>query len=251
VHYVGAAQATDPQYNLTYASASTAVLKVDTTVDAQTVPDASTGRFSVRIQSKKQYSTGLFVFDVVHTPVGCATWPALWLSDPANWPANGEIDVMEAVNVVSDAQNQVTLHTAEGCSMGGRREESGSVITTSCVNSTDSNAGCGVDAGSKTFGDTLNANGGAVAAMELRSDGIRVWQFARSAIPADITAGQPDPSTWGEATADFPNTDCDIGSHFRNQSIIANIDLCGSWAGDPNVYNQTCESPLDAVPELS
>lgn len=45
-----------------------------------------------------------------------------------------------------------------------------------------------------------------------------------------------DPSSWGTALADFPNTNCDIGSHFRNQSIIANIDLCGDWAGNAAVY---------------
>jgi hypothetical protein len=242
VHYVPAAQADSPQYNLTTATDSSAILKVDTTVTAETVPNASTGRFSVRIESKKQYSTGLFIFDVIHTPLGCGTWPALWLSDPANWPANGEIDIMEAVNVVDSAQSQVTLHTSPGCSMGVKRKESGSVLTSDCVNTTDSNAGCGVNAGSNTFGSTFNVNGGGVAAMELRNEGIRVWQFPRSAIPTDISSGSPDPSNWGEATADFPNTNCDIGSHFRNQSIIANIDLCGSWAGDPKVYGENCQS---------
>lgn len=81
-------------------------------------------------------------------------------------------------------------------------------------------------------------------AMELRTAGIRMWQFARSSIPSDVTSGSPDPSTWGEATADFPSTDCDIGSHFRNQSIIANIDLCGSWAGEQSVYSETCKLPF-------
>lgn len=77
--------------------------------------------------------------------------------------------------------------------------------------------------------------------MELRTAGIRMWQFARASIPADVTSGSPDPSTWGEATADFPSTDCDISTHFRNQSIIANIDLCGSWAGEQSVYSETCK----------
>jgi hypothetical protein len=148
---------------------------------------------------------------------------------------------MEAVNVVGSTENQMTLHTSSGCSMGVKRKETGKSLTTSCVNSTDDNAGCGVDAGKATFGTGFNDNGGGVMAMELRSAGIRIWQFARSAIPSDVTSGSPDPSTWGEATADFPNTDCDIGTHFRNQSIIANIDLCGSWAGTQSVYSETCE----------
>ncbi len=36
-----------------------------------------------------------------------------------------------------------------------------------------------------------------------------------------------DPSSWGVPMADFPGTKCDVGSHFRNQSIVVNIDLCG------------------------
>jgi hypothetical protein len=208
------------------------------------VPNASTGRFSVRIESKKQYSDGLFIFDVIHTPMGCATWPALWLTDPSNWPTNGEVDVMEAVNVISNAENQMTLHTAPGCTMNVKRKETGNSLATSCVNSTDYNAGCGVHAGTNTFGTAFNSNGGGVMAMELRNAGIRIWQFARASIPSDISSGSPDPSTWPEATADFPGTDCNIGNHFKNQSIIANIDLCGSWAGSTSVYSQNCEFTL-------
>jgi hypothetical protein len=239
VHYVPSEQAAS--LNLTYAGSSSAVLRVDTSVTNTSDPNASTGRFSVRITSKTQYTDGLFIFDVIHTPIGCGTWPALWMSDPSNWPANGEVDIMEAVNVVGSAENQVTLHTSPGCSMSVKRKETGKVLATSCVNSTNDNAGCGVDAGTDTFGTTYNDNGGGVMAMELRSAGIRVWQFARSAIPSDVTDGSPDPSTWGEATADFPATDCDIGTHFKNQSIIANIDLCGSWAGTQSVYSETCK----------
>lgn len=243
VHYVPSAQA--ESLNLTFASSSSAILRVDTSVTADSVPNASTGRFSVRITSKAQYTDGLFIFDVLHTPIGCGTWPALWLTDPSNWPTNGEIDVMEAVNVVSNAQNQMTLHSTSGCSMGVKRKETGKQLATSCVNTTNDNAGCGVDAGSSTFGTTFNDNGGGIMAMELRTAGIRMWQFARASIPSDITSGSPDPSTWGEATADFPSTDCDIGTHFRNQSIIANIDLCGSLAGTQSIYEETCSGTCE------
>ncbi|TAQ87261.1 hypothetical protein B7494_g4434 [Chlorociboria aeruginascens] len=245
VHYVPSAQA--ESLNLTYASSSSAVMRVDTSVTTDSVPNASTGRFSVRLTSKTQYTTGLFIFDVVHTPIGCGTWPALWLSDPNNWPTHGEIDVMEAVNVVGSTQNQMTLHTTSGCTMNVKRKETGSALTTNCLNSTDSNAGCGVTSGKNTFGTDFNSNGGGILALELRSAGIRMWQFARNAIPSDITAGSPDPSTWTEATADFPNTHCDIGTHFVNQSIIANIDLCGTWAGQASVFNATCSGTCEDI----
>ncbi|OCK75986.1 glycoside hydrolase family 16 protein, partial [Lepidopterella palustris CBS 459.81] len=230
VHYVDAPGS--QSLNLTYASSSTAILRVDTSD-----PAATTGRKSVRITSKKQYSSGLFVFDVVNTPYGCSTWPALWLTDPSNWPTNGEIDVLEAVNGATTG-NQMTLHTTNGCKMNRKRKETGKALTTNCYNGTDENAGCGVQGPKNTFGQALNANGGGVYAMEWRTAGIRVWFFPRSNIPSDIITGtSPDPSSWGTALADFPNTGCSISSHFRNQSIIANIDLCGSWAGAMAVYS--------------
>lgn len=81
-------------------------------------------------------------------------------------------------------------------------------------------------------------------AVELRNEGIRMWQWARSAVPAgleaDGTGGVPDPSAWGTATSDFPNTECDIGARFRNQSIVVNISLCGVWAGAAGVYGESC-----------
>ncbi|MCJ1246803.1 hypothetical protein MMC30_004012 [Trapelia coarctata] len=237
VHYVD--QAGSTQMNLTYASATSAVLRVDTSETA-----ATTGRKSVRIESKNQYNSGLFIFDILHAAFGCGTWPSVWLTDPANWPAHGEIDVIEAVNQGTSG-NQVTLHTADGCSMNVKRQETGTVLATNCLNSTDNNAGCGVQGAGSTYGQTFNNIGGGVYAMELRDAGIRTWFFPRSSLPADISnnTGSPDPSSWGTALADFPSTDCDIGAHFKNQSIIANIDICGSWAGATEVYNTQDNCP--------
>ncbi|KAI5865580.1 glycoside hydrolase family 16 protein [Durotheca rogersii] len=234
VHYVPREQAT--QLNLTYASADAAILRVDTSVGPGSEPDASTGRFSVRLESKRQYDTGLFVFDVRHTPFGCGTWPALWLADPVHWPDNGEIDVLEAVNR-ADTGNQMTLHTTAGCTVDARRIMTGESLATDCHNATDNNAGCGVRGPVDSYGTAFNAGGGGVAAVEWRAEGIRIWQFPRDSIPADIAARRPDPSAWGSASADFPNTNCDVGAYFRNQSIIVNIDLCGQYAG--SVYSQS------------
>lgn len=219
-------------------SNSAAYLRVDNKETDQT-----TGRHSVRVSSNKQWNSGLFLFDIQHAPYGCATWPAVWLSDQYNWPNNGEIDIIEAVNQATTGV-QSTLHTTKGCTMSVKRKETGSVAGTNCWNGTDSNAGCGVIGPDATYGEAFNNAGGGVYATEWRNEGIRIWFFPRANLPSDVSAAigsqastaAPDPSKWPEALADFPSTDCDISSHFRNASIIANIDLCGQWAG--RVYQQ-------------
>jgi len=195
------------------------------------------------VESKKQYNAGLFVFDVAHAPFGCGTWPALWLSDSTAWPQHGEIDIFEAVNTAVIG-NQMTLHTTDHCSMKVKRKETGKSLKTNCYNGTDENAGCGVQGKPATSGADFNSAGGGVYAMEWRSDGIRIWFWSRTAIPLDISSGNAlNPSSWGEAVADFPGTDCNIDTHFRNHSIIANIDLCGGWAGADKFYSQDAGCP--------
>lgn len=143
--------------NLTFAGENSAFLRVDTSNE-----DASTGRRSVRVESKKTYESGLFIFDIVHSPYGCGTWPALWLSDAANWPDNGEIDILEASNAAATG-NQVTLHTTDGCSMGVKRKQEGSTLQEDCYNVTNGNAGCGVKGEPETYGEKFNDNGGGVS----------------------------------------------------------------------------------------
>lgn len=238
-------------YNLTYTTPQTAILKVDTTVGPGSNPDASTGRFSVRIESTKTYDVGhLFLFSVLHTPYGCGTWPALWLSDPRPniWPANGEIDVFESTNM-GNTGNVASLHTSSKCDMSDvRRDMTGTAGQGDCHNTTNSNTGCGVSSSPATYGERFNTAGGGVTAVELRTEGIRIWQFARQNLPADISSNSssPDPSSWGLPFADFPNTRCDIPKHFRNQTIIANIDLCGDLT-EALWKDSGCEFPfLDA-----
>ncbi|KAJ5903281.1 CAZyme family GH16 [Penicillium tannophilum] len=226
--------------NLTYATNTSAVLKVDTTYSGE--DEVANGRQSVRITSNNTYADGLFVFDILHTPYACGIWPALWLTDPSNWPEHGEIDVMEAVNM-GEWGNQATLHTSSGCNMGVKRKETGTALYKTCYWESHDESGCGVKGAKTTYGPEFNAQGGGVYAMELRDAGIRVWHWVRADIPSDITSGSPDPSTWGKAYADFPSTECNIGNHFKNQSIIANIDFCGGWASATEYYTTQSGCP--------
>lgn len=141
--------------NLTHASSTSAIIRVDTR-DLNT----TTGRRSVRVESKKQYDTGLFIFDVKHTPVGCSTWSMLSMKDRYSWPQNGEIDIVEAGNSAI-VRSQVTLHTSDGCSMKRiRREQSGTTITNDCFSGSNNNSGCGVLKPRASYGQLFNENEG-------------------------------------------------------------------------------------------
>lgn len=71
----------------------TAIIKPDTTnlwPPGYSNDQFAPGRPSVQIKSLNTYTHGLFLFDALHVPAGCGTWPAYWLLGP-DWPKNGEI----------------------------------------------------------------------------------------------------------------------------------------------------------------
>ena len=191
-------------------------------VDHKTVNPAG-GRNSVRVTSNKAYTKGLFIADIAHMPAGiCGTWPAFWMFGP-NWPNSGEIDIIEGVNM--QTSNSITLHTSEGCSLDGTGSVASSVLA-----STDCTGGNGCSfktADPLNFGTGFNAAGGGVYAMDWTSSAIAVYFFPRTSIPADITAGTPNPSGWGMPLARFSGSGCDIDSHFMNQNIVFDTTFCG------------------------
>lgn len=81
----------------------------------RTVPTADGPRQSIRLEGIRRFNRGLFILDVRHMPAGCGVWPAFWLTDEANWPVNGEIDIVEGVNYQSTAKT--ALHSTKGCHM--------------------------------------------------------------------------------------------------------------------------------------
>ncbi|KAI0246779.1 endo-beta-glucanase [Lactifluus subvellereus] len=196
------------------------------------------GRNSVRISSTKQYNTHVSVFNVVHMPQGCGTWPAIWeIGD--NWPVGGEIDIVEGVN--NQGANVVTMHTAPGCSMPESRAMTGSHVGLNCNAAMNSNAGCGVRiSDEKSYGYDFNSNGGGWYAMERTNDSVTVWFWGRNStsVPEGVANGMDSIITddWGTPAAHFPSTHCDISSHFGPASIIINIALCGDWAGSDSAY---------------
>lgn len=204
------------------------------------------GRASVRVSSQKAYTHGLFITDLEHMPGAssssgskggeCGAWPAHWLlAEGVTWPQNGEIDILEGAN--DQVNNQITLHTAPGCSIDNQGF-SGQLVTPNCdVNAPgqDKNAGCAIRhpmADSMSFGAGFNAVNGGVYATEWTSQGISVWHFPRADIPADISLGNPDPTSWGLPVAKFAGDGCNIDQHFQNHNIIFDTTFCGDWAGN-------------------
>ncbi|KZP21848.1 glycoside hydrolase family 16 protein [Athelia psychrophila] len=220
--------------------------------DHTTVLSASgAGRNSVRIKSTAAYTTHVAVFNVNHMPEGCGTWPAIWEVDEADWPNGGEIDIVEGVNNVTP--NQSTLHTGPGCTIPASGvSQYGTTVGTDCNANDNGNAGCGVKSpDANSFGPAFNAAGGGYYAMERTSTSIKVWFWSRgsSSIPAAVSSGASsiDTSGWGEPTANFPNTDCNIANSFAALNIVINLTFCGDWAGNSAIYAASgCPSTCNA-----
>jgi len=209
-------------------SAGNAVMRVETT------SVVSGNRKSIRITTQSQFNGALFIMDSVHMPTGCGTWPAFWTNGP-NWPAGGEIDIVEGVHDYTN--NQATIHTNVGCTLASSNSStlaiSGNVIAgTDCAASTTGNQGCGIRAAtSNSFGAGFNSNNGGVYAMKWDTSGVAVYFFPRGSEPADITAGVPQPDSWGPAQARWPAASCDPFKFFTDHHAILDTTLCGQWAG--------------------
>lgn len=226
-------------------SAGYAVLRVDDT--NQVVFNDK--RYSVRIESSELYGVGsVFVLDAVHAPFGCSVWPAYWTT-ALQWPEGGEIDILEGVNQA--ANNQMALHTNKQCTVTKETvgaTMSGQVIFENCGDALDGNRGCIVrDDRPQSFGTGFNDGQGGMWVTELAEEGISIWFFPRSEIPAALTSDSNsttiDTSTLGKPTARYSSATCDIKSVFAPQKIVINITLCGVFARP--TFNDTCPATRD------
>ena len=109
-----------------------------------------------------------------------------------NWPAGGEIDIIEGVN--SNTANQMTLHTSPGCAVSSSDGARSSLLSQDCDATINGNTGCGFRASAaNSYGSGFNANNGGVYATEWTSAAINIWFFPRGAIPSDVLGDSPDP----------------------------------------------------------
>ena len=131
-----------------------AILKVDNT---SFVP-YNEKRNSVRIESTDFFPVGsVILFDATHLPYGCSVWPSFWTSG-VNWPSQGEIDILEGINL--NTANQMAIHTGSGCTQSG----------TDC----SASAGCTTgEKADKSYGDAFSNAGGGVWATQFDTTGIK------------------------------------------------------------------------------
>eukprot|EP00978_Attheya_sp_CCMP212_P002690 scaffold5493_cov52-Attheya_sp.AAC.10 len=200
-------------------------------------------RESLRLEGNRRYNRGLFIVDLAHMPAGCGVWPAFWLTDEANWPNNGEVDIVEGVNYQSVVKT--ALHTSESCSMyahvprnnwtgkwdnatGIPDSFTGDLNFNNKVEADNcwvmaphqwANQGCvAISTENGTLGVPLNKKGGGVFILEWdpAAGYIRSWVFtANKGIPLNLersmrtakngrnVAVTPDPTQWGLPYAHF------------------------------------------------
>ncbi|KZZ89267.1 endo-1,3(4)-beta-glucanase [Ascosphaera apis ARSEF 7405] len=202
-------------------------------VDHQNIVTDGPGRRSVRLHSKGSYSSGLFIADIGHMPENvCGTWPAFWMTG-ANWPGDGEIDIIEGVNTQDNLE--MALHLGSTCKVDRNQDMTGTMKTTDCfVYSPDQpgNQGCVVDGPHGVgYGTNFNQAGGAVLATEITKDAVSIWYFPRSQIPAELSNGVSiiDTSKWGKPMSRFSGG-CNFEEKIRDQTFIFNTAFCGDWA---------------------
>lgn len=101
-------------------------------------------------------------------------WPSFWTLGPeTTWPGSGEIDIIEAINEMTN--NQVALHTTVGCTQANNPPQSGNTFEIDC----STPQGCDVgESKPNSYGSSFAAAGGGVFALQLDVAAINMWFFS-------------------------------------------------------------------------
>lgn len=189
VNYVD--QRTATKNNLAYVDTNGRfVIRADNT----TVVSPGQGRQSVRMHSNQLVADGVIVGKFSFMPQGCATWPAFWTCTNGDWPAGGEIDIIEGAND-QGPRNLASLHTLYGCHIpaGYRSDQSGFSSQSDCAYQ----PGCSASfTANNSYGPTFNQNGGGYFAVRRETRpgdpgiGVYFWPITTSAssLPSAVAA---------------------------------------------------------------
>ncbi|KAK8847650.1 hypothetical protein IAR55_005509 [Kwoniella newhampshirensis] len=233
--------ATPSNTSLLYVNdANRVILKVDNTTSVV----YNEKRYAPKLLTKNTYEPGtVWVMDAVHMPYGCSVWPALWTQGP-NWPAGGEIDIIEGIN--DRTFSMMALHTgnASTCTVSNSSSSmTGTVTVDNCNNDATQNSGCTINDNSpNSYGEGFASAGGGVYVAEFATDAIRIWFMTRSSVPSSlsVSADSIDTTTLGTPVAEYSSSTCDIQNLFGPQRLTIDITLCGDFAGVPSLLAQTC-----------
>ncbi|TCD61817.1 hypothetical protein EIP91_007862 [Steccherinum ochraceum] len=216
-----------------------AIMKVDNT----SVLTQGQKRSTIRIESENLYDLGsVWVVDMVHMPFGCSVWPAFWTKGPV-WPNNGEIDILEAINLMTS--NQMALHTTQGCTHPA--PPTGAQTSHNGGQDCGTGDGCTVqETADNSYGTGFNNAGGGVWATQFDASGIFIWFWSRPNVPQNLqgaTSSTLDISSWGPPSASYASSaNCNVTEYFSPQQLIFDIALCGDWAGVDSIYRSQCGS---------
>lgn len=200
--------------------------------DNTSIVPAGQGRQSVRLHSNRLMSDGVLVGKFSFMPQGCATWPAFWTCTNDQWPAGGEIDIVEGAND-QGPRNLASLHTLYGCHIpaGYRSDQAGFTSQSDCAYQ----PGCSASfTANNSYGPNFNRNGGGYFALRRETQpgdpgiGVYFWPISTSpsAMPRVVSAiadgvsapkyvvtnsnatgnDRSELNKWGQPSAFFANT---------------------------------------------
>ncbi|GJJ06871.1 hypothetical protein Clacol_001067 [Clathrus columnatus] len=187
----------------------------------------------------------LLLYTVLHFIPWCFGFDLVREYSGTMWPNDGEIDIVEGVNLMG--QNQMAVHTLPGCFHDTPPDQLGF---------SNSNSNCSTPAGctvldttnQASFGQSFAQAGGGVWAAQFDIAGI-LTNLPQN-LQSSGASNSLDISSWGSPVASYPSTMCNITEFFGPQQLVIDITLCGDWAGLPQVYPETCanEPPNNPSP---
>jgi hypothetical protein len=135
----------------------------------------------------------------------------------------------------------MSLHTEMGCTQTNPVDQTGKTGGAVCGNAATGGIGCTVsDASPASYGAPFAAAGGGVWAMEFATTGLSIWFWSRPDVPSSLANNTIDTSTFGTPSASWPASGCNTPQFFQEQEIVIDITLCGYWAGQSSVIQETC-----------
>lgn len=203
-------------------------------------------RISVRLNSRRRYTGGVWVFDVAHVPIGCGAWPALWMINAAG----DEVDVLENINVRGGYTN---FHTnVPGCVSPSIDQVASRLpnATRCTIGETLPGAykGCISSLPTGTFDASFNSGGGGIFVLDMTDASmVDIYRVGTNVPVGDTLDLSSIKGSSEKPLVRFDHSRCN-GRMFEEMQLVINLNLCGGWAsgdfegaGGCFVVGKTCK----------